>query len=550
MDSGQSQEQANSQSRVVLDLVGLLDENREEIATAWAGAIREHLRDSGYGQYPLEQISTYNVYGIGLVKDLLVGKDIEAGQTLEGIADPGTELAEEGIPIHEVSEASWLFQNAIRPFLPHCFPPGSPAMQEAIARLERCARQLTLFVVEGYEARMKECLRAEQERTDLLLKMTRRAGSTLELRDVLLEAASGIADAAGMEHCVIYLLEEKGSSCALGAVTDGLPSSLAERLWSLVYRPVRLADTSLIKLVADEQRPLSFCDAQADGGAAGTAGRLWGARAVLAVPILLNGRLLAVAIVFSLDEERSVTSQQMKLISGLAKAVAPAIENARLYRKVEQLAVLEERSRLAQEIHDDLAQTLGAMKFRASLTIELLASEKWNQVQESVLELQDMIQAAYTEAREAIFNLRSITSLGKGGLQTLEEYLDNYRKHYGLDVELEADGEAVEALAGSTGVQVIRIVQEALSNVRKHGGTADARVEIRRDGAWVRVTVEDEGQGFDPAVASGEEGQHFGLQFMGERAAKAGGTLAIESRRGRGTRVILRVPYDREGELP
>ncbi|MBN1317432.1 MAG: hypothetical protein JXA42_18265, partial [Anaerolineales bacterium] len=324
---------------------------------------------------------------------------------------------------------------------------------------------------------------------------------------------------------------------------------LAEYARNYLHRSIPLSDTSLIKLVVDERRPFCFHDAQADKGAARRAAALWGTRAILAVPIILKGRMLAVAIGLNLDENCTCTDQQMELISGIANAVAPAIENARLHQMVEQLAVLEERSLLAQEIHDELAQTLGAIRFRASLTNDFLINEQWTQVREGVLVLKDMIDAAYTGVREAIFNLRSITSLGSGGLEALQGYLDNYRKYYGLDVSLEADGEAVDALVACTGVQTIRIIQEAISNVRRHGQTTQARVQIKRKGPWVRITIKDDGQGFDPAAAPGEKSQHFGLQFMRERAAKVGGTLAVESQPGQGTQVILCVPYNRDGVL-
>ena len=79
--------------------------------------------------------------------------------------------------------------------------------------------------------------------------------------------------------------------------------------------------------------------------------------------------------------------------------------------------------------------------------------------------------------------------------------------------------------------------------MRKHGKTACARVDLEREGPWVRISVQDEGQGFDPALVRDQDPRGFGLQVMRERAERVGGTLSIESQPGRGTRVVLRVPY-------
>ena len=160
-----------------------------------------------------------------------------------------------------------------------------------------------------------------------------------------------------------------------------------------------------------------------------------------------------------------------------------------------------------------------------------------------------IMSEAYSGVREEIFHLRAITSMEAGFLPTLQTYLANYRKYFGMEVSLQADRDAAEGLTGNVAMQVIRVVQEALSNVHKHARTSHARVQIDRTDESVRVCIEDDGQGYDLAQEFGDDQPHYGLQSMRERAEKVGGRLAVDSQPGGGTRVELRVPYSQERGL-
>jgi len=543
MAYGWSNERETSQNSVIRDLIAMLDAHREEIATVWAHAIREQMPDTTYGQRPVKEISAYNQVGLDIVKELLLGTGLFPPEW----SRPGQTLAQAGVQIEEASKAAWLFQDIIHPFVSRSFSLKHAELQDALTKIDGCVREFVMHVLKNYALEKRREVERQQQRTELVLETTRQVSRTLEMEDVLRRVAVGIATSVDAHHCIFYILDEEGNKGTLWANTTGFPASAIEHIESSLRAPALLSETHFVKAVFEKKRPVVCCDAQTDPDIAGPAGRAWGTRAMLGVPCIFRDRVLAIAVVITFDEPREFDDEQVALAQGIANAVAPAIENARLYEQVEQVAALEERAQLAREIHDELAQILGTIKFRASLTATLLDSERWTDVRENVMVIQDMANTAYVQTREAIFNLRSITSLGVGGVEALRAYLDNYQKQYGLDVRLEADGKAVAALAGNTGVQVIRIIQEALSNVRKHGQTAHARVRIERQDSEVLITIEDQGQGFYPTVAPGVENQHFGLQFMHERAAKVGGTLVVESRPGQGTQVILHVPYAHKG---
>ena len=125
----------------------------------------------------------------------------------------------------------------------------------------------------------------------------------------------------------------------------------------------------------------------------------------------------------------------------------------------------------------------------------------------------------------------------------MREYLAEYRAHYGLDARVIIQDEALTQFRSEAGVQVHRIIQEALTNVRKHAKSTQAHVRFEREGNSVRITVEDNGRGFNPAELNEEDGrQCYGIQIMRERAEGIGGTLEFISRVNEGTRVVLRVP--------
>ena len=135
-------------------------------------------------------------------------------------------------------------------------------------------------------------------------------------------------------------------------------------------------------------------------------------------------------------------------------------------------------------------------------------------------------------------------------MPSLSEHLADYQLHYNLDVVLDADVDAAALLDASTGVQVIRIIQEALTNARRHARASHAWVRIHRLDDQIRVSVEDDGRGFEPSAALPQDRPHFGLQVMRERAEKVGGNLAVDSRPGRGVKVELRLPCSPAGGTP
>ena len=150
----------------------------------------------------------------------------------------------------------------------------------------------------------------------------------------------------------------------------------------------------------------------------------------------------------------------------------------------------------------------------------------------------------YEEARQSIFGLRTFVSRRLGLVATLTEYLHEFSAQNGIKVALEVTGGSLGPLPPASEVQAIRIIQEALANVRKHAAAAHAWVRLQKDGSWLRVAIEDDGVGWDREASTSRDRLHFGLETMRERAEGLGGRVEIDTAPGRGTRVVATLPRE------
>jgi signal transduction histidine kinase len=240
------------------------------------------------------------------------------------------------------------------------------------------------------------------------------------------------------------------------------------------------------------------------------------------------------------EELRTANEELCRAKDGLATTLD---ETARLYEQIKEMAVMEEREWIAREMHDGLAQQLGYLHLRIA---QLEANPATAPTQEDVRMLKKVAAAAYDEVRQAILGLRTMVSRGLGLVPTLTEYLHDFSQQTGIAVELQIADERATRPSAHAEIQLIRIIQEALANVRKHARTKRAYVSFTMEEGNAKVTVEDDGIGFDPEQAMQPGRTGFGLQGMRERAELAGGTCTVESRPHAGTRVIVCLPVEKE----
>ncbi len=238
-------------------------------------------------------------------------------------------------------------------------------------------------------------------------------------------------------------------------------------------------------------------------------------------------------------------------LSSLANTAGIALENARLQEGLRALAIAAERERIAREMHDGLAQVLGYVNTKSQAVEELLGRGRVDEAQAQLDELAQAARSVYVDVREAILGLSSPISPEAGLAGALEDYVARFADASKLAARVTASpaARAVE-LGPAAEAQVFRIVQEALTNVRKHAAANRVGVDLEARDAALVVTVADDGRGFDPEKAGLGGWPAFGLRGMRDRAASIGARIEWESVPGTGSTLRLWVPTGPAGASP
>ncbi len=232
-------------------------------------------------------------------------------------------------------------------------------------------------------------------------------------------------------------------------------------------------------------------------------------------------------------------------LRGICEQLALAIENSRLYAEARQVAALEERQHLARELHDSVTQSLFTVTLMAEAAQAMVERDP-SRVGRYLSRLQATAGEALGEMRALLAQLRP-TAVGASGLgAALRRHADSLSEQLALEIEVEVDPQ-LGPLPTQVEDALYRITQEALHNVIKHAEAGSIRVRLAQTAepgapAGLLLTVEDDGQGFDPNRPPNKEGHGLGLIGMRERASALGGHLTIESRPGHGSRVVVAVP--------
>ena len=255
---------------------------------------------------------------------------------------------------------------------------------------------------------------------------------------------------------------------------------------------------------------------------------------IVSVPIRLHNRILGEIDLFYRSDV-SLTEEDRGLYDALAGHLANAVENLRTGALVREAAVSEERTLLARELHDSIAQSLAFLKIQISLLRQALQRGDAPLTGRVIDELETGVSESTHDVRELLMHFRTRTNSGDIE-QALRTTLSKFEHQSGLKAQLDIIGHGV-ALPSDVQLQVLHVVQEALSNVRKHAGATAVHVTVERDPKW-RFLVRDNGRGFDPMHAADNE-THVGLRIMQERAARIGAQVKVISVPSEGTEVQL-----------
>jgi signal transduction histidine kinase len=263
-------------------------------------------------------------------------------------------------------------------------------------------------------------------------------------------------------------------------------------------------------------------------------------RSLLAVPITCKGPFVGNLYLSEKHDGGLFTTGDEETLERFAVQAAIAIDNAHLHRQVADLAVAQERLRIAHEMHDGIAQVLGYVNTKVQAATEYLRRDK---TEEGLVQLRQLAVAAreaYGDVREAIVDLRTLPGAERSFEEVLREYIDRWKHQTSVDVKLAIDGDLV--IPAAVELQLVRIIQESLTNVRKHAKATRASVELHTEEGKLLLVVRDDGIGFAQSSRSRTVFPQFGMATMRERAESVGGTFSVESTPGAGTSVRVEIP--------
>ncbi len=396
--------------------------------------------------------------------------------------------------------------------------------------------------VEAYtllEQRVEE--RTRELRT--LVDVSRTVTSTLELETVLrliLDQLQAVVDYTGssimtLEGDDLVIVHSRGPTRESTniAVGNRFPLGDGGGIWRLI----------------SHREPVIIPDVRGDGELAATYREALGERmerppfehirSWMAAPLALKDRVIGM-LSCSRYEPDYFTRHQADLMMTIGNQAAVAIENARLYQQARELAVLQERQRLARELHDSVSQALYGIALGARTARTLVERDPARAVEplEYVLSL---AEAGLAEMRALLFELRPESLEVEGLVAALQKQADSLRARHRVEVDADLPPEPLAPLEVKEALY--RIAQEALNNTVKHARATRVTLRLAPDDGALLLEVRDDGRGFDPSAPFPG---HLGLRSMRERAAALGGDISIESALGEGTRVRARVPVGAE----
>ena len=263
----------------------------------------------------------------------------------------------------------------------------------------------------------------------------------------------------------------------------------------------------------------------------------------LAAPLRIGDRVIGALCVGSLAQNQ-FAAESADMLTKLANVAVIALENARLFAQAERVATLEERRRVAAEMHDGLGQTLSYLGLMTDQVVEFLSDGEEGAALERLHKTRETIGKATCDVRRAINSLMDETPANKDLWTRLRDTLDEVASQHDLESIWLSDTDSAPDASPQTAEQVYNITRESLVNAARHANAKSVSVQVGQNNGNYFVIVEDDGKGFDTTQPASSG--HFGLQIMQARAKHIGGEISLQSRQGSGTRVTLTWQIEKE----
>ena len=354
----------------------------------------------------------------------------------------------------------------------------------------------------------------------------------VNLTSALQTALGQVADLLDLKTGWIWLLEEQTGASYLAA-SQNLPPALADNPYRMegdcycldTFRSGDLNGAANVNVVK-----CSRLSGLVDGTD--------GLRYHSSIPLYAHDKRLGVLNVASTDW-RELAPGDLQLLYTIGDLISMAVERARLFAEREEFGALEERNRLAREIHDTLAQSLAGIAMQLETADALLeVGDDSDRIRHSIVKALNLTRSSLEEARRSVLDLRAAPLEGRTLSDALADLVERLQRTSELAVAYRVTG-AGRPLPVRIEAGVFRLAQEALTNVRRHAEARQVAVELAVSADFLQLSVVDDGIGFDPTAV--QEG-HFGLIGLRERTRLLGGTLNLSTSPGNGTELSVRIP--------
>ncbi|MCO6451883.1 MAG: GAF domain-containing sensor histidine kinase [Caldilineales bacterium] len=416
-----------------------------------------------------------------------------------------------------------------------------------------------IALVFGYASQLlAELQHTHDELTASNAELSRRNRDLHLLQSLTLLLQSSVDPTELEEYIVRGLVEEMGYRRAVIGLLDQdrnvLSSWLVQERQTANERP--LGHTELISLTEGfgplmdalhGKRVVEISDGRPATDSSGFAGRLVMGEHYLLLPLVLRENLLGILIVDELPATARLTSAELDSLERLAAHAGVALGSVRLcINRAQQQAVLDERNRIAADLHDSISQVLYGLAYGLDACVQLLPGHP-ETVRQELQKLQPVVADGQAQMRKAIFDMRSDEILSDTFSARLHRHLHAICPARKLALRIELPGD-FDRLDSETRRHLYRIAQEAMTNAAKHAAAHRIVVTVTTAQESVQVRVEDDGRGFD--VTHVDRVQHLGIQSMTERVEQLGGVLDIRSAPDQGTLVAAKIPQSHLAALP
>ena len=338
---------------------------------------------------------------------------------------------------------------------------------------------------------------------------------------------------SGARYAALGVLDDNGQLKTF--LTSGIDEAAREAISELP------SGRGLLGLMMERAEPLRADNISKHPKSAGFPSGHPDMTSFLGVPIRYKGRAVGSLYLTDKDGDSPFDQDDEEIVRLFSNQAAVAIQNAQLNEQVQALAVETERTRISREMHDGLAQVLGYINTKAQAIGEFLANKDLQTAEDHLKEMSESARQAYREVREGILALRTQVGADRSLSDALNEFISEFQHQLGRSTKIHQEIPTISDLTPLQEVQVLRIVQEALTNARKHAHAQSVWVTLVQRSESVEIVVRDDGRGFNPLAVKRGEWPHLGLQTMQERAEAIGGTFEIESNPGKGTRIRVSV---------